>query len=178
MLNPKTLQTEQREWSLKNFGPHPALHPLSGMTEEIGELDDAIEAWNVPEIKDALSDAVIFCADYCTCKGWDMEALLPAPSGSAIAAAPSRDIDRSIHRAFRCVARAHHHELKTIQRIRGDRREHDRCSAESIRTALHHLESIAQHLGFTLMELAEPVWNKVKQRDFTKNRLDGSTNPT
>ena len=80
------LQAEQREWSERNFGPHPAWHPLLGVVEEVGELAHAflkaeqgirgsreeLEA----EAKDAVADAVIFLSDFCTCAGFNLEAIV------------------------------------------------------------------------------------------------------
>lgn len=76
------LQQEQREWSLKNFGPHDAIDPLLGAFEELGELAHAVlkqrqgirgtAEEHEAAAKDAVADTIIFLADYCTCRGWDL----------------------------------------------------------------------------------------------------------
>lgn len=173
-MTPKQLQEEQRPWVLHNFGKGHPHQPMLGMLEELGELIDSVDEWDVKEIRDALADAVIFCADYCTKRGWDFDKLYPTPDnlgGARIMA--SRDVDRSLRVAFRELARAAHHQLKTEQAIRGTPEKHEQAGANAIRSALVQLESIAAHFGWTLMEITGPVWAKVKQRDFKKDSLTG-----
>lgn len=173
-LTPKQLQEEQRPWVLHNFGEGHPHQPMLGMLEELGELLDSFSEWNVTEIKDALADAVIFCADYCTKRDWDFAKLYPSSEnlgGARIM--PAKDVERALRFAVRELARAAHHQLKTEQAIRGTSEKHEQAGANAIRSALTQLESIAQHFGWTLMEITGPVWAKVKQRDFKRNSLTG-----
>lgn len=174
IITPAELQAEQRPWVLHNFGPGHPHQPLLGMVEELGELLDNVDSWNTKEIKDALADATIFCADYCTKRNWDFSKVYPAPEnmgGGTIAA--SRDVDKSLRYAFRELARAAHHQLKSEQNIRGSKDKHEQEGAAAIRTVLVLLESMAAHFGWSLMEITTPVWAKVKKRDFKKNALTG-----
>lgn len=82
----KYLQTEQAVWSERNFGKHDYHHPLMGVVEEVGELHHAIlkqeqgirgtHAEHEEAAKDAVGDIVIYLADVCTCRGWDMAEII------------------------------------------------------------------------------------------------------
>lgn len=73
------VQREQKEWSNRNFGPHPAWHPLLGVQEEVGELAHAYlkreqqirgsRQQHDADIRDAVADIVIYLCDFCTCEG-------------------------------------------------------------------------------------------------------------
>ena len=98
----RVLQAEQVSWVKHNFGDRPAWQPLLGLMEEIGELTEATGGnQHITELvrvlgrlahadlksfqgirtnedhdakaKDAVADIVIFLADYCSARGWDME---------------------------------------------------------------------------------------------------------
>lgn len=170
-FTPGQLQTEQKPWVAHNFGPGQPHQPLLGMIEECGELLDAINNWDVKEIKDALADCVIFCSDYCTKRGWDFGKLYP--EGPAWECSPSRDIEKTLVASMRLLAEAAHHQLKSEQGIRGKTEEHEQKGASPVRHCLMGLKAIALHFGWNLMEITESVWAKVRQRDFKKNALTG-----
>jgi len=76
------IQTEQRLWSLRNFGGHPAWHPLLGIQEEAGELAHAFlkrtqgirkNQNHDAAIRDAVGDIVIYLMDFCSCEGIDLQ---------------------------------------------------------------------------------------------------------
>lgn len=86
----KTIQDEQCEWALSNFGTRDPVehsdHALFGIMEELGELAHAHlkskqgirgtpEELEI-EAKDAVGDVLIFMLDYCTARGWDMQTIL------------------------------------------------------------------------------------------------------
>ena len=80
------MQRALAPWVKKNFGDRPAWQPLLGVVEEVGELAHAhlkgvhgirgTTAEMDAKAKDAVADVVIFMADYCNARGWDMEDLL------------------------------------------------------------------------------------------------------
>jgi len=79
------IQREQFEWSRKNFGDHPAWHPLLGLQEEIGELSHAYlkKTQNIrtdedhdEAMKDAVADIVIYLVDFCSTIGYRLESEL------------------------------------------------------------------------------------------------------
>lgn len=82
----RRLQEEQKPWIEHNFPGRPGYIPLLGAVEELGELahahikreqgirgpiDELIAA-----AKDAVADTVIFLSDYCTSRGFDLQALM------------------------------------------------------------------------------------------------------
>lgn len=170
-LTPRQLQEEQRPWIEHNFGPGLPHQPLLGMIEELGEMCGHLTHWDVAEIRDALADFVIFCADYCTKRGWNYGEIWPFQNGVTVGA--SKDIEKNLLEAFRFTAHAAHHQLKTEQGIRGGAAKHEQEGIRAIQSAIFNLETIAKHFGWTLMEIVEPVWAKVRQRDFKKNSVTG-----
>ena len=76
------IQTEQLLWSERNFGNHPAWHPLLGIQEEAGELAHAFlkrtqgirkNQDHDAAIRDAVGDIVIYLMDFCSCEGIDLQ---------------------------------------------------------------------------------------------------------
>jgi NTP pyrophosphatase (non-canonical NTP hydrolase) len=79
----KKFQTEQSEWSRKNFGAHKPDHAILGVAEEVGELchshlkrSQGIRGTPLEHDakgQDAIGDIVVYLADYCSGMGWDFE---------------------------------------------------------------------------------------------------------
>jgi len=79
----RRLQAEQHEWAKRNFGEEVQTYlPLLGVVEEVGELAHAHlkEAQGIrttedheAKAKDAVGDAIIYLADYCSRRGWDLQ---------------------------------------------------------------------------------------------------------
>jgi len=183
MFNTATLQAEQAEWALANFGDgRDPSHALMGMMEELGELADAIKGLpyqelgqkesppreeTVENIKDALGDFVIYAADYCTLKGWDMSSLC---SQFTYVRKPHNVGVRYMELASACGMLSHHH-LKSIQGIRGTAEEHDQGGQESMAEALFSAWRLCVLLGFSFKKTVQDVWNDVKKRDWKKDPL-------
>jgi NTP pyrophosphatase (non-canonical NTP hydrolase) len=167
-LTPGQLQEEQRPWVEWNFGPGQPHQPLLGMIEELGELGRAIDREDTEDIRDSLADFVVFCADYCTKRGWDYESIFPK-----VAAVPADKPIDWLGDIFIAMGAVAHHQLKTEQGIRGSAEQHAEKAQQDLLCVLTDLESIAKHFGWTLMEITEPVWAKVKLRDFKKNSVTG-----
>ena len=81
----RELQDQQRVWVAHNFGERPAWHPLLGAVEELGELAHAhlkeaqgirLQENHVANAKDAVADIVIYLADYCSSRGFDMQEIV------------------------------------------------------------------------------------------------------
>ena len=80
----QTIQKEQKEWSYSNFGDQPALHPLMGIVEELGELfharlkfEQGIRDYQDTlkysiEAQDAIGDLIIFLMGFCNKENWDL----------------------------------------------------------------------------------------------------------
>lgn len=85
-LTLRQLQEQLLPWTKKNFGKTPAYRPLLGVVEEVGELCHAHlkseqkirgpVAEHEAKAKDAVGDALIYLADYCNKRGWDMQDVL------------------------------------------------------------------------------------------------------
>lgn len=81
----RALQDQQRPWVKHNFGDRPAYYPLLGAVEELGELahahlkqEQGIRTTEDHEAnaKDAVADTIIFLADYCSSRGWDLQEIV------------------------------------------------------------------------------------------------------
>lgn len=112
-MNLTTFQRQVKQWRTVNFGDGPAVHPLLGVVEELGELVDAFLLLPSPwrgassvlrlagavgrlahatlkteqgirgsaqkhelAAKDAVGDLLVYLADLCGRRGWDMEKIL------------------------------------------------------------------------------------------------------
>lgn len=90
----KKVQREQRDWAIKNFGntgapaknPIPGHGSLLGAMEELGELCHAHlkESQGIrgtaeehqAKAKDAIGDIIIYLADYCNRRGFNIEEIV------------------------------------------------------------------------------------------------------
>lgn len=166
--NLRTLQEEQAPWSKKNFGDRPSWQPLLGLVEEVGELDEALEAKDEAEIRDAIADITIYMADFCTALGFDLEALHARSLQSIML--PVKNL--------RIVAKLAHAYLKQAQGIRGTAFEHNTAMQEQLVTLLWNLNVLCGMLGDPLQKITFKVWQKVKARDWTKNAKTGEAPAT
>lgn len=76
-------QEDVYNWSLQNFGDQDYIHPLLGITEEVGELNHAVlksrqnirgdYQTHLLEAQDAIGDIMIYMADFCSRFGIDFE---------------------------------------------------------------------------------------------------------
>jgi NTP pyrophosphatase (non-canonical NTP hydrolase) len=82
----RQFQQEQKEWSDKNFVGKKDYQPLLGAVEELGELahahlkgEQGIRGTDVElrsMAQDAVADVIIYLADYCNMRGFDLEQIL------------------------------------------------------------------------------------------------------
>ena len=81
----RRLQAEQVPWVKHNFGDRPSWMPLLGAVEELGELAHAhlkqaqgirVSENHDEKARDAVADIVIYLADYCSSRGFDLETLV------------------------------------------------------------------------------------------------------
>ena len=79
------LQETMKPWVKHNFGDRPSHQPLLGVAEEVGELchahlkqEQGIRVNEDQENagRDAVGDILIYLADYCNDRKWDMEEIL------------------------------------------------------------------------------------------------------
>lgn len=185
MFNFNTLQHEQAEWSRRNFGTdRDPSHALMGIMEELGELGDALNMayfrkMDTPigpdrrfdqileDVKDSIADLVIFSADYCTLKGWDMAKLysqMPYVNRPHNLGVRYRDL------AAACGRLAHHH-LKLVQAIRGTPEEHEQRGKAAMAEALFSARRLCVILSLDFNETVSSVWESVKKRDWKKDAV-------
>lgn len=82
----RQLQAEQRAWVAHNFPDREVYYPLLGAVEELGELAHAhlkqlqgirgTAAEHEAAAQDAVADAIIYLSDYCSARGFDLQALV------------------------------------------------------------------------------------------------------
>ncbi len=86
-LSLRQLQEEVRPWTEHNFGHRPSWQPLLGLMEELGELSHAhlkgeqkirTNEDHLASAQDAVGDLIIYLADYCNLRGFDMQTILQA----------------------------------------------------------------------------------------------------
>ena len=67
-----------------------------------------------------------------------------------------------------------HALLKAKQGIRGTAEQHEAAAKDAIGDLLVYMADFCERKGWSMQEIIESVWAVVKQRDWTKNKKDGS----
>jgi NTP pyrophosphatase (non-canonical NTP hydrolase) len=156
------LQKVHKPWADHNFPNRKWFMPVLGIIEELGELDEAREAFDREKVKDALGDTVIFMLDLCNQRGMDIggiqkSAMLGTTQESAIG---------------RITGRLAHCALKLEQGIRS-------VSEVDLRQALvnvlRYCSFVADAYGWDLVAVAEETWEGVSKRDWKKDTQTGGS---
>lgn len=177
----RRLQEEHKPWQLRNFGEHDSSHPYEGIVEEFGELADATinMGQNAPivgysldkkreAIGDALSDILIYCADYCNCRNWNMQEIFE-----------SNDCKyfnwkfRSAWSILSELGKLAHSDLKVKQNIRKNE-DHELNGKKALARLLGIVRNFAIDTDIDLMEFLENTWKVVSARDWNKHREEYS----
>jgi hypothetical protein len=168
--NLNEFQLDQWEWTQRNFQAAPgwveALAPLAGAYEEFGELVNARLADDITEQQDAVADMAIYLTD--VCNRIDLPLLdlrfsqrKPYPPGNFCLM------------MIKSLGSLSHSVLKNGQRIR--------MNEDHAARATLHMSACFDHLEFYCVEnwqmslfddIVYPVWEKVRQRDWTKERAE------
>ncbi len=69
-----------------------------------------------------------------------------------------------------------HAHLKELQQIRGSAEKHQADAKDAVADCIIYLTDYCARRGWNLDEILQETWNQVKQRDWNKNRQDGSSN--
>jgi len=154
------LQREHAPWCAHNFGDIPAYHPLLGIIEELGELEDAK---NTDDIKDGLADTVVFMAHFSNAFEFDLD---------EIAARAMKLGYRPVER--KAIGKLAHHFLKREQGIRGTPAEHREKILEALVEIYATLLDTATEYDLDLLQSVEETWAHVKKRDWKKNATTGT----
>lgn len=152
----RQLQEEMLPWQQHNFPTSPVWAPLTGITEEFGELCDAEDD---DQSLDAVCDMVIYLADYCNRSKLVLRA---------------RDIEHwSIVDIGAAVGRLAHYHLKGEQGIRYSPEQVMGYKQEVVERIMGLLTRfVLETQGLVLLPKVEQVWAKVRQRDWQKNPLN------
>jgi NTP pyrophosphatase (non-canonical NTP hydrolase) len=85
-LSFRMLQTEQRAWVNHNFPGREWMQPFMGVVEEVGELSHALlkqlqgirgtHDRHEANAMDAVGDIIVYLADLCSARGWDMQDII------------------------------------------------------------------------------------------------------
>ena len=150
-------------WSRRNFGDQDALNPLLGTFEELGELID------VPgRSYDAVADFMIFLADFCARSGLDLQrVVLGNPATDRVLQKPTSDI------ALSAVGKICHSVLKLRQGIRTNESHEDNLYKALTKLVFWLRSKLPDSSLDGLCNTVVPVWQKVAQRDWNKDKKTG-----
>jgi len=166
-------QADQWEWTQRNFGAVPgwvqALAPLSGAAEEFGELVTARGKEDVTEQQDAVADMAIYLTDVCN----RIELPLLDLRFSQKKPYPPGNFCIMMIKSF---GKLNHHILKQGQSIRMEE-NHPLNAKIRMSECFDHLEFYCvENWQMSLFDdVVYPVWEKVRQRDWTKERAEHGT---
>ena len=179
------LQSEVSRWAEKNFPESPPRHQILGLVEELGELAHAhlkgeqgirgsAEA-HAAAARDAVADSFIFFMHACSSLGWASQELLrsasPEEFQTTFAAPQGRTpIGYSIKHLAQLME---HLELSENAPTAIEKEAHLFNARSSVLPYLSGLAAYCTAKGWSLQEILDEVWPKVRQRDWTKNKSTG-----
>lgn len=169
------LQQEGRLWTEKNFPGQQAHHPVLGLIEEIGELVQADALYNADDTRDALGDIMVYAANVCN---YALDADL-----REIMANAQKEVNllcrimtpeyHSERRTLKLIGLLSHSVLKMQQNIRGSKETHQHRGAEILTEIMEGVLIFCVQRNWSLLAITENIWEKVKQRDWSKDRNTG-----
>lgn len=179
------LQSEVGRWVQKNFPESPAHHQIWGLVEELGELTHAMlksqqgirgdAEKHTAAGKDAVADSIIFFMSACTLHNWTAQEVLRSATPEEFQATFSIPPKRSAfaHTIFHLA-----HLVTQLEDAASapTALECDAYTSGAQRSALLYVSGLAAtctKMGWSLQDIIEDVWPNVRQRDWTKNKVDG-----
>ena len=195
------LQSEVSRWVEKNFPGAPPSWQMWGLIEEVGELDEARVRSALPAFgqvahahlkaqqgirgsaekhataaRDAIADSVIFFMHACSNLKWASQEILRTAS--------PEEFQFTFSVPVRCSPIVHtlKHLALLVEQLElyetaATEIEKDAFMAGAKAAALPYLSGLAAYCtqrNWSLQEIIDEVWPKVRQRDWTKNKVDGS----
>ena len=158
------VKAEQYEWSLENFGRHPAADPALGLIEELGELSHAIlkQRQNIrgsseehdAAAKDAVGDMAIYLLDVVSSISSQIVRPLETPHSTV----PVFFLSTSVGALAMHVGQ---NNFSSVPQI-----------AELI---LNALNTYCLQRGWSFAEILDETWAQVKQRNWKKNPQNGAS---
>lgn len=77
------IQTEAKQWTIRNFPNAIPSQAILGIVEELGELshqhlkaEQGIRETSPEKAKDAIGDMIIYIMHYCNLMGWDLDKII------------------------------------------------------------------------------------------------------
>ena len=163
-------QKEVKSWVEYNFGKsdrHKPHQHLLGMIEEIYELESA----NTEDEKlDSIGDIMVYMADYCNCVNIPLESLYRIGRSPTRVVVPVYD-HRKLLITLGILCKL---QLKQEQNIRYSGSTIDARRWVALQIIMEYCRMKAKSLDVGFIAIIERVWSAVKERDWTKNRIDGS----
>jgi hypothetical protein len=174
------LQGEVTAWGERNFPisiGRPE-DPLAGFVEEFGELADAVAKRDREAAVDAVSDAMIYCADLCGKLGLDLGSLVQrALATDENDTLIERDDVAVSTEVLRTLGKLHHHFLKRRQGIRTNE-DHEgeirRCIARLIAVLWDVYGEVRVDRECPFDAAVRMTWAMVIKRDWKKNPTTGT----
>lgn len=170
MKSLEQLCEEHVMWVTRNFGA-PSIsrcaQPALGITEEFGELSEALGEERIEAIRDACADALIFSMDLCACLGLNFtESFVDGVSRR-------HEIEGSVDaHVLELLGKLSHHTLKTVQGIRHEENHKERLSRVVLPELFYVLQSIAASYEFDLQQALVDTWDKiVSKRDWRQDEV-------
>lgn len=165
MKSLKVVQDEMKPWQAHNFPNRPAWIPLCGMMEELGELADQTmnRDIDIVEVLDAIGDITIYLCDFANSQNYNLLEIW----GSV---GPDEDfMDDNLIGLTIDLGKLYHSFIKTFQNIRMHE-DHPTAAKRAIGRILAYLVDECEFYDTDLDRVLSHTWNRVKQRDWQKNR--------
>lgn len=187
----ETLQREVGAWSEENFGDQPAVNPLLGIGEELGELvahlesdddrEDVVSRDDLEDVaghdvpgeheRDCVGDVLVYLVDFCHRRGVDAQrAFADGRSGDAAVEGleSGASHDGPLYGVVAALGRLNRSVLKRRQGIRlDDPRVGHEAERRAIASLLGHLDDFARDRGYTLEECVQVAWyDEVTDREW------------
>lgn len=172
-MNLCDLQKEVWVWSRRNFGDQPAHRPLLGVVEECGELVDATERGCRADVADAVGDIMIFVADYCARRGFELNTVVGSwYDVRSFRGGLDDTFEGCVQSMLLHVSKVCRSQLKIEQGVRGAE-DHVGQAKESLRAFVAAVCSAATLQGIDMEAAVDSTWRRVSKRDWAAKPLTG-----
>jgi NTP pyrophosphatase (non-canonical NTP hydrolase) len=150
------------KWSDKQFGTgQSSIERLSGASEELGELEEAMWGADTAEVRDAIGDITIYLADYCYRSNLSVNVPLNEVRPQ------EEKLPPSTAQVTRYVGLLHHAHLKGLQGIRQDRNTTgEEAKREGVKNILGSLNLLCDYLGHDYSEVVAETMDEVLDREW------------
>lgn len=167
----RKIQEEQKPWVKHNFPGRKDYEPLIGIIEELGELSHAhlkeiqgirTNENHIENARDAVADIVIYIADYCSGRGYDLQGIYKKASivsRSTIEELGDATGYQIIFYISSSVGKLARHYLMNSQE----------SEKNEIGNILLFLIDYCIIRDFSFEHAVQETWDKVKQRDWKKD---------